>query len=140
MEITTEIKKAVVYQYYGKDYVYKNEFGTYSDMVGGFHTNTHIQYDSFKLKLKPLSVISSHHAIEVGKIIGYEIKDTCPEFVVREKGKTFCDILLTDKGFSYHPVESLLVYQFLISKGYDLPHYLLGGKTLQEVGLAIYTK
>jgi hypothetical protein len=30
------------------------------------------------------------------------------------------------------------VYQFLQSRGYDLPHYLLGGKTLHECGLAIY--
>ncbi len=30
------------------------------------------------------------------------------------------------------------VYQFLQSKGYDLPNYLLGGKTLHEAGLAIY--
>jgi hypothetical protein len=29
-------------------------------------------------------------------------------------------------------------YQYLISKGYDMPQYLLGGKTLQEAGLAEY--
>lgn len=30
------------------------------------------------------------------------------------------------------------VYQFLQSRGYDLPNYLLDGKTLHEAGLAIY--
>ena len=29
-------------------------------------------------------------------------------------------------------------FQYLQSKGYDLPHYLLDGKTLHEAGLAIY--
>jgi hypothetical protein len=31
-----------------------------------------------------------------------------------------------------------VTYQYLISKGYDLPNYLLGGKTLHECGLCIY--
>lgn len=33
---------------------------------------------------------------------------------------------------------TLIIYQFLQSKGYDLPNYHLGGKTLEESGLAYY--
>lgn len=32
----------------------------------------------------------------------------------------------------------LRAYQFLQSRGYDLPHYLLNGQTLKEAGLAVY--
>lgn len=38
----------------------------------------------------------------------------------------------------YYMQNSLLAQQFLQFKGYDLPNYLLGGKTLKEAGLAIY--
>lgn len=33
---------------------------------------------------------------------------------------------------------ALIIYQFLQSKGYDLPNYHLGGKTLEQAGLAYY--
>jgi hypothetical protein len=36
------------------------------------------------------------------------------------------------------PYNMALMVQCLQSRGYDLPHYLLGGKTLKEAGLCIY--
>lgn len=33
---------------------------------------------------------------------------------------------------------SSIAFQFLQSKGYDLPNWYLGGKTLYEAGLCIY--
>ena len=45
-----------------------------------------------------------------------------------------------EKGehFDLSDWQTLNVYQFLQSKGYDIPQYLLGGKTLKECGLAVY--
>lgn len=73
-------------------------------------------FDAVKLILKPLSSITDEDAIECGWKQIMSLKE-------------FAD------AKSVRPLE---VYQRLINKGYDLPQYLLGGKTLKETGLAIY--
>ena len=50
---------------------------------------------------------------------------------------------LSSMAEHYHNINIrsiLLCFQYLQSEGYDLPQHLLGGKTLQECGLAIYEK
>jgi len=41
------------------------------------------------------------------------------------------------KHSDLRPDEYMLTYQYLQSKGYDLPHYLLNGKTPIEAGIAL---
>lgn len=76
-----------------------------------------------KSELKSLSEITDEDIIEVGKIIGWNITETIPLFIVKQKVGTFLSIGLDDKGFSYHPQESFKAYQYLQSKNYKLPKY-----------------
>jgi len=93
------------------------------------------KWSDFKLILTPLSQISDKDAIEVDKIISGKQYADIKGFCNSTRGKIwvndiFCNNEQTRKSY--------LVCQFLQSKGYDLPHYLLGNKTLHECGLAIY--
>jgi len=90
-----------------------------------------LNLSAFKLILKPLSKISKEDADGVVKIMNYEQKDTLKDILYIAKFK------ILD---STSPEKAIEIYQFLQSKGYDMPQYLLGGKTLQDVGLAIYEK
>lgn len=117
-----------------------------------------------KLILKPLSQITDEHAVEVAKMMGY---DNFTE-IVRDKNGNFLFVcgntsgkkvifavgpsinLLENNtlwwddndGSDGHPGNdgevSLACYQYLQNQGYDIPHYLLGNKTLHQAGLAIY--
>lgn len=100
------------------------------------------------LILKPLIQISDEDAIEMAKKFGGldgEIIINRPEdtanpdiyFVVQvfqnvPQYKSYC----IPKEWGGH--RSAVEYQFLQNKGYDLPHLLLGEKTLHQAGLAIY--
>lgn len=76
-----------------------------------------------KLVLKPLSKITDNDALEVGKMF----RCCSSAEIVREHFIKYPDCVI--------PYQ---IYQYLQSKGYDLPHYLLGGKTLHKANLAIY--
>lgn len=128
--ISKEIKRVVVYQYYGRKYKYKNEFGSYTDTVGGFHTNTHIESDSFTLILKPLSSISDEDAHKIGMLMGCSMIGKALSW-----GKELTERIMIERHLC---VMSYSIYQFLQSKGYDLPNYLLGNKTLHECNLCCY--
>lgn len=113
------------------------------------------------LELKPLSSITDDDAIEVAKIIRkdeeFKISSISKDSVIIESKDGFVTIFL-DFGITsvYKEYESqkidrcpesfiddykiVSVYLYLQSKGYDLPNYLLGGKTLKETGLATYEK
>lgn len=144
MEITNEIKQKLVYQYLGQKYFYKNEFGTYSGIVGEYHTNEHIGNKFFVLRLKSLSEITDEDAIEVCKL-QQEFKEQNGikvGFDIDIKNNGCLDCIIEWDGYKhdyFQPVYST-TYQFLQSKGYDMPQYLLGGKTLKEVGLAVHYK
>lgn len=137
VEMEKEIKAAIVYQYYGKQYRYKNEFGTFADVVGGFHTGSHLLLDSFKLILKPLSAITDEDATEVAKMF------TGTKGKLSEDGFFQCidanDFVTQYFSFTRHQLLPSVLADFLRSRGYDISHYLLDGKTLHEAGLAIYT-
>ena len=123
---------------------------------------------SIILKLKPLSAITDEDAIEVAKllfinpvhewkVLRYEkhiyfldVKsiqnlETCSIeynvniFWLAHSIKGSHQIIGHEDKIPFLLSESYnTVYQFLQSKGYDLPHYLLNGKTLKECGLAIH--
>ena len=78
---------------------------------------------------RPLSSITDEDAIEVVKIASLNLERSNTNFPAFKK---FVLGYCQSNGFNHN------VFQFLQSKGYDLPHYLLGGKTLKEAGLAIY--
>jgi len=156
MEITNEIKLKVFAQYLGQKALtnkqsYKdpsagklsqvdistNELVT--DGEGGYYLS---DTSNTKLILKPLSAISDEDAIEVCKLQQEfkEQKDIKVGFYIDIKNNGCLDCIIEWDGYKhdyFQPVYST-TYQFLQSKGYDLPQYLLGGKTLQECGLAIY--
>lgn len=98
---------------------------------------TMIMIPSCKLILRSISDITDEDAIGVSHIIGKFSFNRPVELVISEVK----DLII---GFN-DQCENFLsaytwfeVYQYLILKGYDMPHHLLCGKTLEEVGLAIY--
>lgn len=101
----------------------------------GFETDGSYMCDwfdtkDFKLLLKPLSAITDVDVIEVAKELGLgHFKDTEGFIKAMKEGEN----LKVGKM-----LKNVFAYQYLQSKGYDLPNYYLNGKTLQEVGLAIY--
>lgn len=138
MTITNEIKAKVFAQYLGhpmkctgghfianknsmRDGVKIMSLSVMADCYEGT-----FKWSDFKLILTPLSQISDEDEIELGNIIGtFDVT----YFIRSLIGKTV---------YSINASTAFQCYQFLQSNGYDLPQYLLGGKTLHECGLAIY--
>lgn len=87
------------------------------------------EFFPFKPILTPLEDITDEDAIEVAKMIG-------TSDIVNFDKSQFVYVML--QAFEKKTV-NFNIYQFLQSKGYDLPNYLLDGKTLIESGLAIKT-
>ncbi len=92
-----------------------------------------------RLILRPLSSITDSEVMDCARILlplptritgivklanGFEIHD----FIN--------DGLIDYISYSRLPAS---IYQYLQSRGFDLPHYLLDGKTLKESNLCIYT-
>lgn len=100
------------------------------------HTNYNIH--EAKLILKPLSEISDEDATEVGLMVCTDESKSYHNHI----GMSFVKLLSVkyDEKYlgSYFPFDIIDACQYLISKGYDLPHHLLNGKTLHEAGLATY--
>lgn len=144
MEITDEIKIKIIAQYLGQNVVIPENYqfsglrtdATIGELTGiqdcfikingisGFYP-----YKDFKLILKPLSSITNEDCVFMLKMtLGENYSD-----VDEEKNKKIFEIaFLERKGFNSR------IYQYLMSRGYDLPQYLLEDKTLQQSGLAIY--
>jgi hypothetical protein len=88
------------------------------------------------LVLRPLSAITDEDAIEVALRMNFH-NDEAAHYGKNFVKRAFND--LTRVGFEFHPMSCVLSYQFLQShRGYDLPMWILGGKTLKEAGLAVY--
>jgi hypothetical protein len=129
MEISNEIKAKVFAQYLGQKVITDVEMterleGVELDCIrtdiGIYHFSVH---NDEVLVLRPLSAITDEDAIKCAKIYhGNSCDYSARSF------KAVIEML----------AEKSIVYQYLQSQGYDLPNYLLGGKTLQEAGLAIY--
>lgn len=84
-----------------------------------------------KLILKPLSLITNEDSNEVSNIFNVD---------VNYANRIIASLKLNEPIQTSTPIQMLSVYQYLISKGYDIPQHVLGGKTLFEYGLAIYEK
>lgn len=153
MEITDEIKFSALAPYYNQYLAYGGD-NEHPDRVGymlnqieeGYSHGSKFEY--WKVKLKPLSAISDEDAIEVAKIFGvkYKIRRSDVNPCLFKVHGTYETIMFDSNSVVFDDgngetgctAESLFVYQYLQSKGYDLPNYHLGGKTLFEAGLCIY--
>ena len=156
MEITDDIKYKVLLQYFGCKVIHKN-MGIVCDWTT-ITENTYKRFkdESFKLVLKPISAITDEDAMEVSKIcykenfrkikryhdhIELEIDDLNDlRIYFNAEIKTAWRETVSCKDIESD--EQLLTYinciDYLRSKGYDTPQYLLGGKTLFDCELAIY--
>ena len=135
MEITNEIKAMVFAQYLGKYMIFEKS-GRLNTLYGVNLSNDTVilfdgekQYDKsiwdFKLRLRPLDEITDEDALSAYAVYyGYRSGEHT----------AYARAVITTLAVRYN------VYQFLQSKGYDLPNYLLDGKTLCEAGLAIYAE
>lgn len=90
------------------------------------------------LILKPICEISDDDAFELSNILNVRLTkagkiETIKHWISK-------DILSTSGYFTIDgdALKFLEAFDFLKSKGYDLPNILLGNKTLEQVGLAIY--
>jgi hypothetical protein len=155
MEISDEIKYKLLLQYFGckvkhTDMGIVHDWNTITDK-----TFQRFKEKSFQLVLKPLSAITDEDAIGMAKSLFPDINiwvsnitDGIPIVValsidgtiVRLGYNGYIECELGDDSNEYYLCDIciLLCYQYLQSKGYDLPQYLLGGKTLHESGLCIY--
>lgn len=149
MTITEELAKKVCLQYVGQKVMYghfprerkgtldgyNEPFGFQVQDNGGLFIRHNVRYGLMKLILKPLSKITDEDKIALYHISSAEdkydytqdyngIKSAIDNWIEKEGQETL--------------FKTFRRYQYLQSKGYDLPQYLLGGKTLQESGLAIY--
>ena len=92
-----------------------------------------------KLILKPMTKLHIDDAYKVAMILGEFRGDS---FSVETICKTIIEIIAGTNSLveDVKHLKFLMACQYLQSKGYDLPHYLLDGKNLKEAGLAIYEK
>ncbi len=111
--------------------------------ISGFYP-----YWNFKLVLKPLSAITDQDAIEMAKLFGGvdgKIILNRPEELNNKDIHFTVQVYTNEPEFTSYSTPKywkdsygMDAYQWLQSKGYDLPSFYLGGKTLRESGLAIY--
>ena len=148
MEITNEIKAKVFGQYLGQQCTHRvktvvgncdwEERGIFildSSIISLYEDEDEKDYDT-KLILKSLIAPDSNIPNEECFALIKATESVTQEVILKYKG-IFGDDGNTDfitKMFH----SNCVTYQYLISKGYDLPNYLLGGKTLHECGLCIY--
>jgi hypothetical protein len=155
MEITDEIKAKVFAQYLGQYMTYPVDVrftewgigsnGTITDLKGGLYNP-----DLCRLSLKPLTSITDE---DIGGVIKIEFGQGDSPTIFRVKDTTAIRFnvngiekrILFQRYCNNDPIESntplkrtLAIYQYLQSKGYDVPQWLLGWKTLHGAGLAIY--
>jgi len=150
MEISNEIKARVFAHYLGqkmKDYCAEpeNDICTLTQVdvqhgcVADEHGNFDIKFNDVRLLLRPPNAITDEDAIEVGRIIGHDFGDYAEgKSKVLYFGKKYIQEAFDVEWINRHVQTSWQVGQFLQLRGYDLPNYLLGGKTLHEAGLAVY--
>lgn len=132
MNITDNIKVKMLYlgwliQLTGRDRVFIKK-GEKRIFTGSLAND-----DDFKLVLKPLSSLTEQDATEIASILNENPKHIIACFNGQPEYKKGPD----EKKIKFF-IEQTIVYQFLQSRGYDLPQYLLGNKTLKEAGLAVY--
>jgi hypothetical protein len=167
MEITNEIKAKVLAQYLGHPLrLERMPEEPFKEWAVRCHSDYHVtlyyvhakpygaMLSEVKLILRPLSAITDEDAIEVSQMIMEEERGSIIQRIggeVRVYQKSGNERVYITKewrgcfwenGEMYDEQRSSILttecYQYLQSKGYDLPMWLLGGKTLKEAGLAVY--
>jgi hypothetical protein len=123
MKITTEIKVKMFAKYLGERVV--TRLGYNKMTVSMLNIVNGGGCDELKLILKPISQISDEDSNKIANISGFDYRIEDKQFELA--GALMCD------SYTFSEVHS-----YLESKGYDLPQFLLGGKTLQESRLAEY--
>lgn len=151
MEITDEIKSKVFAQYLGQHMQVPNK-GNNNDenIIGelcGLFADAgldetaddsgegHHYIRECKLILKPLSKLTDQSAIQVCKIAG-DLGENDADIIFM--GRMLIETYISNIRCSVTGLQWLSIFQYLQQQGYDLPNYLLDGKTLHEAGLAIY--
>jgi hypothetical protein len=132
MEI--EIKAKVFAHYLGQKRIWTDKPNAYKNVgdIDYFDIDNFlgtIRNKEYKLILKPLSEISDEDATELVKLHKPSENPLYVKQSFVEKSQPFIRNWV---------INNVINYQFLQALGYDLPHFLLGGKTLHEAGLCIY--
>ncbi len=157
MEISNEIKAKVLAGYLGCKV--QDEFNDKVGILEAIFLNNNVivkhnvrhnlHFDEIKLLLKPLQDISDEDTKIVCEIAGYDENEGLNIDFIGGLWRRWIDLnemKIVDNCYSYDHVmdfplpNTIKICQFLQSKGYDLPQYLLGGKTLIEAGLAVDLK
>lgn len=132
---SNEIKAKVFAQYLGQKFILPNEDnGKQKFELRGCSIENIQEYSKWAsaiLILKPLSEISDEDATELVKLHKPSENPLYVKQSFVEKSQPFIRNWV---------INNVINYQFLQALGYDLPHFLLGGKTLHEAGLCIYDK
>ena len=143
MEITNEIRAKLFAQYIGQNVVIPKDYkfdgyrtdaeqcelvGVYDQSIKLLGISCFYPVQDFKLILKPQSTSMAFNEEDYKSM--KKIESIMEELLKDAVGK--------DDFVGKMMVSAFLSYQYSISKGYDLPQYLLDGKTLHEAGLAIY--
>ncbi len=123
-------KRLFAYKYYGSKYKYKNDFGTYSGVVGDFHTNEKINNESFCLLLKSIDKITDEDAIELYSI-KYPDDECLDSHKIGNVKQSVSNIIEND-----FPIRnSLVAIDFLRAKGYALPYMKYSVSDLIKAGV-----
>ena len=109
-------------QYWGQKYIYTNEWGRYSDGVGGYHQQTHMK--TAKLVLKDLSKITDEDLLAVGKL-----SETVETMAIHGEKR-----IAYFKNNIYFLIYKTPVSDFLRSQGYLLPYNGLSVEQIKEYG------
>jgi len=140
-----KIKFKVALQYYGCPYLVC--FNIENNPVIETFTGKNIEEGMYEpdvenkrelLILKPLPEITVDDAIEVYQILNYDDRKEAEMKFEFYGIAPIVECLTRDVRNPWNFKTYAKVYQHLQVKGYDMPQYLLGGKTLKEEGMAIY--
>lgn len=163
MEITNEIKAKVFAQYFGhscitmtrqtqgeglpskylKGILKEIDLDMQDSFIGLLLENEkdfsiHEYYNSHQIKLilRSLSSMTDDDAIEVASIAGISKSYNSQKYILESGLELVANYMR--KQSNVHGIYWIRLSQYLTYRGYDLPQYLLGNKTLHEAGLAVY--
>jgi len=146
MEITNEIRAKMFAQYLGQPILVDKIL---TDIINGWpdkcncHILTYIEKrvttlkSDIRLILTPLSAITDEDAVAVATILG-GANHLSDDAKINQVHNLLSSPNIYHKVTNISGIGWLKAFQYLQENGYDMPQHLLSGKTLQEVGLAIY--
>ncbi len=141
MKILTDIKAKVFAQYLGQK-IDNGKILSGSVLTDRFFAldESEERYRELKLILKPLSAITEPQLLEIAKLYHPDAFNVSFNINTGELVWTYM-VMENVKQRAMIPIEdSAKAYQWFLQNGFDTKQILLGGKTLNEAGLAIYEK